>query len=277
MSGDARRTLELPSALDVLDTLLAPTPRTFVCLDYDGTLTPIVARPEMALLAPETRHLVAELAELCPTAVVSGRDRADVAERVGVPAAFYVGSHGFDVEGPEGSRISLQVGAPYLTALDTVEALLRDRTSDVPGALVERKRFSIATHYRLVARERVSELCALVDEILGAFPTLRHEPGKEVIEVRPNVAWDKGQAVLWLADALGLDDVLPMHLGDDLTDETVFAVLDGRGAGVFVGEEDRATAARYRLRDPGEVRTFLRRLVVALRGRTTGRAGRSGA
>jgi alpha,alpha-trehalase len=276
MSDDARRTCELPSALDVLDALLAPARRTFVCLDYDGTLTPIVARPEMALLAPETRNLVSELAELCPTAVVSGRDRADVKARVGVPEAYYVGSHGFDVEGPEGSGVSLQIGAPYLEALDTVEALLRARTADVPGALVERKRYSIATHYRLVARDRVPGLCETVGHALDAFPTLRHEPGKEVLEVRPNVAWDKGKAVLWLADALGLDAALVMHVGDDLTDETVFAVLDDRGAGVFVGEEDRATAARYRLRDPREVAELIRRLIVALRGRTTGRAGRTG-
>ncbi len=276
MSGDTRRTLELPSALDAVESLVEPAPRVFVSLDYDGTLTPIVARPELAVLAPETRRLVEELADLCPTAVVSGRDRADVAERVGVPEVYYVGSHGFDIAGPPGSGVSLQVGAPYLPALDAVEAALRERTSAIPGALVERKRFSVATHYRLVARERVAEVCAIVDDVLAAYPGLRREPGKEVIEVRPSVAWDKGRAVLWLLDALGLEGALAMHVGDDLTDETVFSVLAESGVGVFVGEEDRATAARYRLRDTREVEAFLRRLTLALRRRTTGRAGRTG-
>jgi len=276
MSGDRRRTLALPSALDVLDTLIGSSRRLFLSLDYDGTLTPIVPRPEMAVLAPAMRNLVTELAELCPTAIVSGRDRADVERRVDVPGLFYVGSHGFDVEGPEGRRISLRVGDPYLDALDTVEALLRDRTADVPGTIVERKRFSIATHYRLVERVRVPEVCGCVGEILNAFPTLRQEPGKEVVEVRPNVAWDKGKAVEWLIGALGLEDALTMHVGDDLTDETVFTVLAEHGAGVFVGEDDRPTAARYRLRDTEEVAELLRRLIVALRGRTTGKAGRSG-
>lgn len=274
--SETRRTLELPSALDALESLVEPATEVFVSLDYDGTLTPIVARPELAVLAPEIRRLVEELADLCPTAVVSGRDRADVAERVGVPDVYYVGSHGFDIAGPPGSGVSFQVGAPYLPALDAVEAALRERTAGIPGALVERKRFSLATHYRLVARERVAEVCAIVDDVLAAYPTLRHEPGKEVIEVRPSVAWDKGRAVLWLLDALGLEGALAMHVGDDLTDETVFSVLAENGAGVFVGEEDRATAARYRLRDPREVEIFLQRLIVTLRRRTTGRAGRSG-
>lgn len=273
MSGDARRTTELPSALDALDALVESAPRLLVCLDYDGTLTPIVARPELAVLASPVRHVLQELATLCPTAIVSGRDRADVAQRVAVDEAYYVGSHGFDVEGPPGTRISLQLGEPYLPALDAAEALLRARTAPIPGALVERKRFSVATHYRLVARDLVPAVDALVDEVLAGRPDLRREPGKQVIEVQPNVAWDKGKAVLWLAEALGIDDALPIHVGDDITDETVFAVLAERGAGIFVGSDERATAARYRLRDTGEVEQLLRRLVGLLRARTSGQAG----
>lgn len=277
MSDDTHRTTELPSALDALDALLDDAPRLLVCLDYDGTLTPIVARPELAVLPIPVRHVLHELAALCPTAIVSGRDRADVAERVAVDEAFYVGSHGFDVEGPPGTHIALQLGEPYLPALDAAEALLRARAAHIPGALIERKRFSVATHYRLVARELVPAVDALVDEVLARRPELRREPGKQVIEVQPNVAWDKGKAVLWLIDALGLDDALPIHVGDDITDETVFAVLAEHGAGIFVGGDDRATAARYRLRDPTEVEQLLRRIVGRLRARTSGQAGGRGA
>ncbi|MEW6268656.1 MAG: trehalose-phosphatase [Thermodesulfobacteriota bacterium] len=272
MSTAASRTTELPSALDVVEPLLASARRVLVSLDYDGTLTPIVARPEIALLAQDVRHLVRELAELCPTAIVSGRDREDVARRVGVPEAFYVGSHGFDVVGPEGSDVALQLGDPYLPAIDAAEALLRERVAGIAGALVERKRYSVATHYRLVAREEVARVSQVVDDVLAGFPSLRREPGKEVIEVQPNVAWDKGKAVLWLLEALGLEDGLAFHVGDDLTDETVFAVLAERGVGIFVGEDDRPTAARFRLRDPGEVKQLLRHMIVLLRARTTGRA-----
>lgn len=276
MSATARRTSELPSALDAIDGLLDAAPRVLVCLDYDGTLTPIVARPEIAQLAPAVRHVVQELAVLCPTAIVSGRDRVDIARRVDVAEAYYVGSHGFDVGGPEGSRITLQLGEPYLPALDAAEAELRRDLARVPGALVERKRFSVATHYRMVARELVPEVDALVDAVLARVPDLRREPGKEVIEIQPNVAWDKGKSVLWLVEALGLEDALALHVGDDITDETVFTVLAEQGAGIFVGTEDRATAARYRLRDPAEVEQLLRRIIVLLRARTAGKAGRAG-
>jgi trehalose-phosphatase len=276
MSAPSRRTSELPSALEAIEPLLGGGRRLLVCLDYDGTLTPIAARPEIAQLDAATRHVVRELSTLCPTAIVSGRDRRDIEQRVAVSAAFYVGSHGFDIAGPEGSGIALQLGEPYLPTLDAAEAELRTRTESVPGAIVERKRFSIATHYRLVARELVPRVDAIVDEVLEGFPDLRREPGKEVIEVQPNVAWDKGKAVLWMVDALRLEDALPIHFGDDITDETVFAVLADDGAGIFVGEEDRATAARFRLRDPVEVVTLLRRMVVLLRARTTGQAGRTG-
>jgi trehalose-phosphatase len=276
MSEPARRTSELPSALDAVLPLVEAAPRLLLCLDYDGTLTPIVMRPEIAVLDVATRHLVHEIAGLCATAIVSGRDRTDIERRVQVPEAFYVGSHGFDVGGPEGRPLSLRIGDPYLPSLDAAERLLRAGAGAIPGALVERKRFSIATHSRMVARDLLPRIGELVDDVLERFPDLRREPGKEVIEVQPNVAWDKGKSVLWLKDALGLDDALALHVGDDLTDETVFTVLAESGAGIFVGSEDRTTAARYRLRDPDEVATLLRRLIPLLRARTTGRAGRTG-
>ena len=276
MTATTRRTTELPSALDAIEPLLERAPRVLVCLDYDGTLTPIASRPEQAVLDNATRHLVREIAELCPTAIVSGRDRRDVERRVQVPEAFYVGSHGFDVAGPETRPLQLAIGDPYLPSLDAAEALLRDGVARIPGALIERKRFTIATHSRLVARELLPEIGALVDEVLERFPDLRREPGKEVVEIQPNVAWDKGKSVLWLQEALGLEDALAMHVGDDITDETVFAVLADAGAGISVGTEDRVTAARWRLRDPDEVAALLRLMIPLLRARTVGRAGRRG-
>jgi alpha,alpha-trehalase len=272
MSTGTSRTTELPSALDEIEKLLDPERPTLVCLDYDGTLTPIVARPEIAVLPQDVRHAVRELAELRPTAIVSGRQREDVARRVGVAEAFYAGSHGFDIAGPEGSNVALQLGEPYLPALDAAEAKLHERLTGIPGALVERKRFSVATHYRLAPRDLVPRVHELVDEVLAELPSLRREPGKEVIEVQPNVAWDKGKAVLWLLEALGLEDGFALHVGDDITDETVFAVLADRGVGIFVGEEERTTAARLRLRNPEEVKLFLRRMITLLRAHTVGRA-----
>jgi trehalose-phosphatase len=102
---------------------------------------------------------------------------------------------------------------------------------------------------------------------VGSLPGLRVEEGKKVVELRPDVDWDKGKAVLWLIETLGWDGALPIHLGDDATDETVFAALEGRGVGIFVGTEDRSTAASLRLRDSEEVGAFLDRFAARLQAR----------
>jgi trehalose-phosphatase len=94
---------------------------------------------------------------------------------------------------------------------------------------------------------------------------LRAERGKAVFELHPDVDWNKGRAVRWLLEHRRLDGVLPIHLGDDATDESVFAALCPSGVGIYVGDEARPTAATLRLRDPGEVLRFLRALVAAVR------------
>ena len=90
-------------------------------------------------------------------------------------------------------------------------------------------------------------------------PELRLSGAKKVLEVRPRVEWDKGRAVLWLLQALGLDRprVAAIYIGDDLTDEDAFAALAGRGVGIAVGREPRLTHADYALGDPREVLLFL--------------------
>jgi trehalose-phosphatase len=83
-----------------------------------------------------------------------------------------------------------------------------------------------------------------------------------VIEVRPRLPWDKGRAVLWLLGTLGLEGpgVVPVYLGDDVTDEDAFRALAGRGLGVLMAEPARPSAADYRLRSVEEVRRFLEAL-----------------
>ena len=233
-------------------------------LDYDGTLTPIVERPEDAILSATMREAVRTVAEACPVTVVSGRDRAVVEALVGLPGLGYVGSHGFDIRGPAGSGLRHEVGADRLPALDEAERHLRDRLAQIPGALVERKRFGVAAHYRLAADRRV-DVEKAVNEAHREFPGLGVAAGKAVLELRPAVDWNKGLAIRWLLDRLPEIRGVPIHIGDDLTDETAFETLAADGIGIVVAEDDRATAAQFALRDPEEVRRFLERLAGELR------------
>jgi trehalose-phosphatase len=248
-----------PSALDRAAEIAALLRRRqpVVFLDYDGTLAPIASRPEAAAMDPATRAAVARLARRCPVAVVSGRDAPDVRNRVGLEALWYAGSHGFELVGPDGARHSHARAIAALPALDAAEVALRAALQGVEGALVERKRFSLAAHFRLAAPGDVPRVEQAVEA--ARAPGLRTRRGKMVVELQPDADWDKGQAVLWLLGALGMDHpaALPIYVGDDLTDEDAFRAVAGRGLGVAVLDEPRPTAAAYGLRNPDEVRRFL--------------------
>lgn len=255
----------LPSALDELRAVserIVARP-AMVFLDYDGTLTPIVRRPENAVLSDAMRACVRALAARVPVAVVSGRDRVAVEALVGLPGLVYVGSHGLDVAGPPGSGLRLEVAADHLPDLDAAEAALRGRLTKIRGALVERKRLTLAAHYRMVSGPHRAKVVEAVEAVRAAYPRLRRDAGKAVIELRPDVEWDKGHAVCWLLDHVAPDGV-GLYIGDDLTDETAFAALRGRGIAIAVGVTTRDTLAELVLRDPDEVGSFLHRLTAML-------------
>ncbi len=264
-----RRADELPSALasgEAIAAALAGRWPAFF-LDYDGTLTPIVSQPEDALLADDVRQVLRELAGLCTVAIVSGRDRADVEPLVALDSLVFAGSHGFDIRGPNGLRLEHEGGRACLPALEKAESELRSALETIVGARVERKRFAIANHYRNVADADTPRVERVVREVAARYPTLRISHGKKVFELRPDIDWDKGRAVLWLLEALGLDDskALPFYLGDDVTDEDAFLALADRGIGVLVGRPSYLTHATYGLRDTEDVRQFLERMVRTLR------------
>jgi len=247
--------------------------RAAVFLDYDGTLAAIAEHPDLALLDPETRTVMRDLAERCFVAVVSGRDVDDVRAKIGLEALVYVGSHGFDIESPDGRAGPQQGGAEHRPALDAAEAALRERLASLPGLLLERKRFSLAVHSRQVAEERESEIANAVEDVLAEQPCLAVVRGKKVFELRPAVDWHKGKAVLWLLQFLGTDaqEILPIYIGDDITDEDAFQALQGRGLGIVVGdgvsaESSRVSFAAYALAGPRQVRAFLEFLVALQRG-----------
>jgi len=237
--------------------------RIAVFLDYDGTLTPIVARPELAKLSPTMREILSDLARVHPTVIVSGRGREDVSELVGLDNLYYAGSHGFDIAGPAGTTVRHEIGPEYRPALEQAARSFEHQLSGIDGVLIEDKKFSIAVHYRQVADQDISRIEHAVDDVVEGQPQLTKTHGKKVLEVRPQLEWDKGKAVLWLLQALNLDsrDVMPLYIGDDVTDEDAFAVLEDRGLGILVTNEPRDTYASMYLRDTEEVGKFLRLLV----------------
>ncbi|WP_276496112.1 trehalose-phosphatase [Pontibacter litorisediminis] len=256
----------LPSALNKVSELLnGKTPAVF--LDYDGCLTPIVKDPDKAILSGSMRQTLRQLAEVCPVAVVSGRDRANVEKLVQLDNLYYAGSHGFDISGPDNLHTEPGGAAAAIPALDKAQEELNERLKDVAGALVERKRYAIAVHYRNVAEEEVSRVLEVAHEVLARYEELKPGPGKMILELKPNLDWHKGKAVHWLLDELDLrqPNILPLYIGDDLTDEDAFAALKGEGVSILVGEHAEETAADYRLESVEEVQQFLEALAQHLK------------
>lgn len=255
---------ELPDALPALDEALARYPdKPVLFLDFDGTLAGITKNPEDAALSPGMKDVLVRLKGLLPhLALVSGRDRADVVKKVNLPDLYYAGSHGFDISGPDDFHDHLDAASDMLPELDEAEKNLKEKLKDVQGSLVERKRFAIAIHYRNVRSEEVSMVKEAVEEEHSRHRQLKMLGGKKIYELKPDVEWDKGKAVMWLLDRFGVDtDKAPVfYLGDDLTDEDAFKALGDKGTGIIVGEEERGTYAGYKLKDIEAVEQWLSRL-----------------
>jgi trehalose 6-phosphate phosphatase len=251
----------LQSALEHIQEIAGPGGRVAVFLDYDGALTPIVTHPQDAWLPDSMRQVLHRVAARVPVAILSGRDLDDVRCRVDVDGIVYAGSHGFDVAGPGLRR---EVGTEYLSELDSAENELRDALDEIPGAQLERKRFSVAAHYRNVNESDLPDVARAMEIIAARHRNLRRINGKKVYELLPDIDWDKGKAVLWLLETLNLDGehIRPIYIGDDTTDEDAFRALERRGIGILVTEAQQPTSARYSLKDPDEVERFLRAVTV---------------
>ncbi|WP_082696519.1 trehalose-phosphatase, partial [Mycobacterium sp. IS-1590] len=225
-SGD-RRISDLPNALDTYGQLITAIDgrRPVVCLDFDGTLSEIVSDPDVAVPVEGAAEALAAMAQQCPVAILSGRDLADIRVRVGVPGVWYAGSHGFEMVGPDGTEYRNHDAAAAVPALQQAAEGLSDRLGSIPGVYVERKRYAIAVHYRNASEDCVAEIVATTHEY-GTRLGLRVTTGRKVVELRPDIDWDKGSALKWIQDQLSSDSrLIPIYIGDDLTDEDAFDAL----------------------------------------------------
>jgi trehalose 6-phosphate phosphatase len=262
-TGD-RRMSQLPDATEALtgpDGLAVRSPAVF--FDFDGTLSDIVNDPDTARPVAGATEALSKLAAHCPVAVLSGRDLADVANRVGVPGIWYAGSHGFELTAPDGTHHQNDAAAATIPVLEQAAGALRDQLGSMAGVVVEHKRFGVAVHYRNAARDRVGEVAAAV-RAAGRRDGLRVTTGREVIELRPDIDWDKGKTLRWVIDHLPASgSFTPVYLGDDITDEDAFDAVHDDGVPILVrhnDDGDRATAAMFALDSPARAGEFVHRL-----------------
>ena len=231
---------------------LASSPLIALFLDFDGTLAAIQPRPELAQMHPELRRTLAELA--CNPRlrlwVISARRRADIRGRVRVPAARYLGLYGWE-------RRCLPRPGPGPIAC--VKEVLAATLPPLPAVWIEDKQYTLAVHYRGAPEEVRSMAAESVYRALGPWNgDLRIAPGKCVWEIAPRGLSDKGTAVRRELARLP-ERVLPVYVGDDLSDEAAFAAMSQRGVGIRVGRSG-PTRAHYRLESSQQVHRFLEKL-----------------
>jgi trehalose-phosphatase len=265
---------------DKIDKRVRKATQTLLFLDYDGTLTPIVTSPEMAVLSPRVREILRHISRhrLFKLAIISGRSLSDVRTLVGLEDIAYVGNHGLEIQCPlryceEPSLATTTFIHPIAKEIEPVlkklELILREKLAGSDGVLIENKGHTLSVHYRLAgetAANRTRKILLEAIEGAEARDRLRVTEGRKVFEARPSVDWNKGKAIEWLLRMCGTPESLPIFAGDDATDEDGFRVLQKVGGiSIFVGEDKASSTADYYLDSPWQLHHWLEKLLEGTR------------
>jgi trehalose 6-phosphate phosphatase len=227
-----------------------------LAFDFDGTLAPIVARPDDARVPPAVAHRLQRLASRLPVAIVSGRQVQDVRRRLLFAPWRIVGNHGAEDEHHSPADRDAAALAPLRERLAAANGALREA-----GVTIEDKGLSIALHYRLAA-DRPTALHVITRLLSGLPPVLSVFGGKMVVNVVAAWARDKAQAMVELVAASGADAAV--FVGDDVNDEPVFARGEPSWLTVRVGHDDPTSQARYFLDSAADLPRLLDRMFEGL-------------
>lgn len=226
--------------------------RSLLVFDFDGTLSPIVADRDAAVMRPRTATALRALCALYPCAILSGRSRDDVASRIGgaEPLAI-IGNHGI-----EGGPVSDVEDARLRACAAAARAVVAPLVASLVGVDVEDKGSSLAIHYRAAPDPRAAREAVLF--AAARCVSTRVVEGKCVVNVVPAGAPDKGHALVYLRARTGAEEVL--FVGDDVTDEDAFALEVTWLVSVKVGASG-SSLATYLLPRQDDVDELIERLV----------------
>jgi trehalose 6-phosphate phosphatase len=230
--------------------------RPLLAFDFDGTLAPIVPRPDDARPSQAVSARLAQLATLLPLAIVTGRRVDDVRGRLGFVPHYIVGNHGAEDEGVVPDEPALAAMAALRARIAEYRPALREA-----GVTVEDKGASIALHYRL-SRTRELALGAIAELLSRREESLRVFGGKLVVNIAPRHAPDKAQAVRSLMQRAGATALV--FAGDDVNDEPVFEAAGPGWLTIRVGRDDPRSHAMFCLDGPGQMPLLLDRMLALL-------------
>ncbi len=259
---EAQEMLTLPDVFTVFKDIFPESEKKnyFLFLDFDGTLSPIVAEPEKARPLEGIKEIVQRCSEFFPVCIITGRDTEVIKKLLPLTDIYYAACHGFEITGPKEYHYELPEALALIPVFDKAQHLLTLRLSAMEGLIIERKKFGLAFHYRKIGSDSViAELKKEIQEYCLNHQELRFQLGEKVIEIQPHLNWDKGKALLKLYQVLNLKmkDTPPLYLGDGNTDEDAFREMRDCGVPILASIEARPTLARYHLKGPQKVKKFL--------------------
>ena len=226
-----------------------------LAFDFDGTLAPIVERPDEAKASKAVADSLSELARLRPLAIITGRSVADVMPRLGFEPHHVIGSHG-----AEDPNADTELG--LIDSMKTLRSRLSAKAKELlaAGVVVEDKEHSVALHYRL-APDHDSAMARITEFLQGLDPSLRTFGGKFVVNVVAAGAPDKGDAVRALVARSG--SASAVFVGDDVNDEAVFEIAEPHWLTVRIGE-DASSRAMYFLEGHAQIPSMLQQMLTLL-------------
>ena len=239
-------------------------------LDYDGTLAPIVNKPDQAVMCLGMRNLLQQFVKHTEVAVISGRNIHDLEKKVGITHEnmSYAGTHGLQIRLK--NLQSIYEEKPLILERAEIRELTKELKCRLHGEYklngnadggvnIEPKETGVTVHYREADPSKIDEIISIADELLKQYALLRKQSSLMAVDIRPKVPWNKGNAVTWFMDNFRIHDprMFPVYIGDDETDRDAFEVVRENGVGIYVGKSEESGDAEFFLRDPREVQEFL--------------------
>ena len=228
-----------------IELRIASSSHIALILDFDGTISEIVERPEDAQIAPEILPALTTLASRPDfnVAVVSGRALADVRARTALENVIYVGNHGLEIEAGN-TRFREPHAESLRRELRSLSLQLKLALAETDGLEIEDKHLTLSVHYRRVPEQLHHWVRTVTNGAAARSRSFQCREGKMVLEIKPQLNWNKGYAVKWILREVLPSDALPIYIGDDIADEDAFAAIP-EGITIRVGEPDDSRAQFY--------------------------------
>ena len=235
----------------------------FLFIDYDGTIVPIKKQPRLAVLPLNTRTLITQLVRNPNifVGIITGRSLTDIRNLVRIGHILYAANHGFQIYHKKRTWIHPDAKR-VLPLLTKVEAALIKALSPIKGVLIENKGLTLSVHYRNVRVGNIFRLKITLKQIIQPFREfIKLTSGKKVIEIRPNIPWDKGHAILRILKLFrATNKSIIIFIGDDKTDEDAFKLLSSQATTIRVGKS-KSSNAKYYVRNSPEVGKLLKNII----------------